>query len=49
VFGHWSALGLIVLPNLVSTDTGCVWGAQLTAVRLDTERPQVIQVPGQAL
>jgi bis(5'-nucleosyl)-tetraphosphatase (symmetrical) len=48
VFGHWSALGLIVLPNLVSTDTGCLWGAQLTAVRLDTERPQVIQVPGQA-
>jgi bis(5'-nucleosyl)-tetraphosphatase (symmetrical) len=48
VFGHWSALGLIVLPDLVSLDTGCVWGAQLTAVRLDTDRPQVIQVPGHA-
>jgi bis(5'-nucleosyl)-tetraphosphatase (symmetrical) len=47
VFGHWSALGLIVLPELVSLDTGCVWGAQLTAVRLDSKPPQVIQVPGQ--
>ena len=35
VFGHWSALGLIVEDNLISVDTGCVWGRQLTAVRLD--------------
>lgn len=48
VFGHWSALGLIVLPDLVSLDTGCVWGRQLTAARLDTEVPEVWQVPGQA-
>lgn len=48
VFGHWSSLGLIVLPELVSLDTGCVWGSQLTAVRLDTDRPEVIQVPGQS-
>lgn len=48
VFGHWSALGLIVLPNLVSLDTGCVWGRQLTAVRLDRKRPRVIQVEGQS-
>ena len=48
VFGHWSALGLVVLPKLISIDTGCVWGRQLTAVRLDTAVPQVMQVPGQA-
>lgn len=48
VFGHWSALGLVVLPNLVCLDTGCVWGRQLTAVRLDKRRPRVVQVPGQA-
>lgn len=47
VFGHWSQLGLVVLPNLISLDTGCVWGRQLTAVRLDKRRPRVIQVAGQ--
>lgn len=47
VFGHWSQLGLIVLPHLISIDTGCVWGRQLTAVRLDERNPRVIQVKGQ--
>lgn len=47
VFGHWSQLGLVVLPNLLSIDTGCVWGRQLTAVRLDKRIPRVIQVEGQ--
>jgi len=46
-FGHWSQLGLIVLPKLLSLDTGCVWGRQLTAVRLDKRIPRVIQVEGQ--
>lgn len=48
VFGHWSALGLVVLPDYICLDTGCVWGRQLTAVRLDKRLPRVIQVPGQA-
>ena len=47
VFGHWSQLGLIVLPELISLDTGCLWGRQLTAVRLDKRIPRVIQVDGQ--
>jgi bis(5'-nucleosyl)-tetraphosphatase (symmetrical) len=47
VFGHWSALGLIVLPNIVSLDTGCIWSRQLTAVRLDKRLPRVVQVEGQ--
>ena len=34
VFGHWSTLGLLMRPNLLGLDTGCVWGGKLTAVNL---------------
>ena len=44
-FGHWSQLGLVDTPLLLSTDTGCVWGGALTAVRVDDGRREVIQVP----
>jgi bis(5'-nucleosyl)-tetraphosphatase (symmetrical) len=43
-FGHWSALGLVNRPDLLSLDTGCVWGGALTAVRIDGETREVIQV-----
>lgn len=35
VAGHWSALGLVNTKGFVALDTGCVWGRQLTAVRLE--------------
>lgn len=35
VFGHWAALGAGDHGNVVSTDSGCVWGGRLTAARLD--------------
>jgi bis(5'-nucleosyl)-tetraphosphatase (symmetrical) len=35
VFGHWAALGLHIQDNVIGLDSGCVWGRQLTAVRLD--------------
>jgi bis(5'-nucleosyl)-tetraphosphatase (symmetrical) len=35
VFGHWSALGLVVKPGLICVDTGCVWKRDLTAVQLN--------------
>jgi bis(5'-nucleosyl)-tetraphosphatase (symmetrical) len=38
VFGHWSALGLLTRPDLLGLDSGCVWGGQLTAVRLEDRR-----------
>jgi bis(5'-nucleosyl)-tetraphosphatase (symmetrical) len=34
VFGHWAALGLMLRENLIGLDSGCVWGAKLSAVRL---------------
>jgi bis(5'-nucleosyl)-tetraphosphatase (symmetrical) len=43
-FGHWSTLGLVNRPDLLALDTGCVWGGQLTAVRVDGGRREVIQV-----
>ena len=43
VCGHWSALGLLLRPNLIGLDSGCVWGGQLTAVRLHDR--QLLQVP----
>ena len=44
-FGHWSTLGLVVRPDLLAIDTGCVWGGALTAVRVDDGAREVIQVP----
>ena len=35
VFGHWSALGLVVRDDVIGLDTGCVWGGNLTAIDLD--------------
>jgi bis(5'-nucleosyl)-tetraphosphatase (symmetrical) len=34
VCGHWSTLGLVLRPDLVALDTGCVWGGKLSAIRL---------------
>jgi len=34
IFGHWSALGYYEGPNCYAIDTGCLWGGQLTALRL---------------
>jgi bis(5'-nucleosyl)-tetraphosphatase (symmetrical) len=42
VFGHWSTLGLMLRPNLIALDTGCVWGGKLTAVCLEDR--SVIQI-----
>lgn len=34
VYGHWSARGLEMRPNRIGLDSGCIWGGQLSAVRL---------------
>jgi len=45
-FGHWSTLGLINQPHLMALDTGCVWGRQLSAVRVDhdLQERQLVQI-----
>ena len=35
VFGHWSSLGRWNGDGVIGLDSGCVWGRQLTAARLD--------------
>ncbi len=42
IFGHWSALGLLVRKNVIALDTGCLWGGPLTAIRLEDR--QLFQV-----
>jgi bis(5'-nucleosyl)-tetraphosphatase (symmetrical) len=45
IFGHWSALGLVLQPGVLGLDTGCVWGGALTAVDLDAADAAPIEVP----
>jgi bis(5'-nucleosyl)-tetraphosphatase (symmetrical) len=33
-FGHWSTLGWLGRPDVLSLDTGCVWGGCLSALRI---------------
>ena len=46
LFGHWSTLGYMAGIRLWSLDTGCVWGGQLTAFRLEDLTPCFINCSG---
>ena len=35
IVGHWASLGLHLRNDLASIDTGCVWGRELTLLRLE--------------
>ncbi|MDD2758702.1 MAG: symmetrical bis(5'-nucleosyl)-tetraphosphatase [Methylomonas sp.] len=43
IFGHWSTLGYYSEDNVYAIDTGCLWGGQMTALKLDL-RPERISV-----
>jgi len=45
IIGHWSTLGLINRSRLIALDTGCLWGGELTAVRLEDRRVFAVQCP----
>ena len=48
--GHWSTLGVVLRPDLLALDSGCVWGGCLSALRFEAAtgdgaiRHELIQV-----
>jgi bis(5'-nucleosyl)-tetraphosphatase (symmetrical) len=44
IFGHWSTLGFHQDENVLALDTGCLWGAKLTAARIDLDEVEIVQV-----
>ena len=48
VFGHWSTLGYYQDSNVLSLDTGCLWGRALTAARIDLDEAIIVQVDCEA-
>jgi len=43
-FTREERMAVINRPDLLATDTGCVWGGCLTAVRVDGGRREFVQV-----
>ncbi len=44
IFGHWSTLGFLHNDDVLSLDTGCLWGGELTAARIDTDKVEIVSV-----
>jgi bis(5'-nucleosyl)-tetraphosphatase (symmetrical) len=44
LFGHWSTLGFYNDNKVCCLDSGCVWNGSLTAMRIDGEEEEVVQV-----
>jgi bis(5'-nucleosyl)-tetraphosphatase (symmetrical) len=42
IFGHWSTLEHSKVEGIFPIDTGCLWGGELTALRIDIPEPQTI-------
>ena len=43
-FGHWSTLGYVNDHNIIATDTGCLWGGSLTAIKIELESLTIYQL-----
>jgi len=48
VFGHWSTLGYKHKNNIIATDTGCLWGGLLTAIKIEQDNLTIYQTPCEA-
>jgi len=44
IFGHWSTLGYYHSNNCYAIDTGCLWGGQLTALKLGENKVKRISI-----
>jgi bis(5'-nucleosyl)-tetraphosphatase (symmetrical) len=44
IIGHWSTLGLYEDKHVLALDTGCLWGGQLTAARIDSDVVEIVSV-----
>jgi bis(5'-nucleosyl)-tetraphosphatase (symmetrical) len=44
IFGHWSTLGFYEDEHVLALDTGCLWGGQLTAARIDSDEVVIVSV-----
>lgn len=44
VFGHWSTLPSQQYKNCFALDSGCLWGGELTALRIDKRTPKWFRV-----
>jgi len=44
IFGHWSTLGYYQDENVLALDTGCLWGGELTAARIDSKDVEIVSV-----
>ena len=44
IFGHWSTLGYYQDENVLGLDTGCLWGGELTAARIDSKEVEIVSI-----
>jgi bis(5'-nucleosyl)-tetraphosphatase (symmetrical) len=45
IFGHWSTLREYGRPGIYPIDSACLWGGELTALRIDIDQPERINQP----
>lgn len=44
LFGHWSTVGRLDRQDVYALDTGCIWGGDLTSLKLDIKKPKYISI-----